>query len=144
MVRQTSAIAFKEVKDSGYVGRRQKEAYSALYIHGPATASELFYKVNLGRNVSHSNITTRLGELRDLGLVYKTQKRVCSRTGRLVIEWDVTDKLPTKPTKRVATSKAVLAEREACALIADHVAIESDDIFAKNTALSIAKKIRER
>lgn len=96
MYRQTSKEALDKITQSGVLGRRQLEAYCALYEIGPCTASELFYYLQKSRNPSHSNVTTRLGELRDMGVVKETGKRDCKITGHNVIEWDVTDCLPTK------------------------------------------------
>jgi len=36
----------------------------------------------------------RLSELRNLGVIYEKKERKCKITGRNVIEWDLTDKLP--------------------------------------------------
>ena len=36
----------------------------------------------------------RFTELRELGVIYEKGERKCNITGRNVIEWDLTDKLP--------------------------------------------------
>lgn len=95
-VRQTSIDVLNEIKRSGLLSERREQVYESLFIHGPCTASELFYRMQNTRNPSHSNVTTRLGELRDMGVAYEVQERICTVTGRVVIEWDVTDKLPVK------------------------------------------------
>jgi len=102
-VRRTSLEAYTQIKESGLLSGRRWQVYDALYHHGPCTASELFYKMRNMRNPSHSNVTTRLGELRDMGVAYEVRERLCSITGRNVIEWDVTERLPVKfeKTKRI-------------------------------------------
>lgn len=98
-VRSTSREAYRDVMDSGYVGRKQKEVYDGLFTYGPATGTELYYAMGWHRNPTHSNIVTRLGELRELGVVRESGKRECERTGKTAIVWDVTDGKPVKPTK---------------------------------------------
>lgn len=81
------------------------QTYELLYKFGPMTAVEMVRK-NRERYGNESGIDSyhkRLSELRDIGVVYEVRERVCSVTGRNVIEWDVTDKLPGKlPPKKEA------------------------------------------
>lgn len=99
MIRDTSKEAYAEVMSSGYVGRKQKEVYASLYENGPVTGGELHYRMSLSRNPSHSNIVTRLGELRDIGIVREFPKRTCSKSGYQAYVWDVTSKHPKKPAR---------------------------------------------
>ena len=39
-----------------------------------------------------------------MGVIYEVRTRECSITGKNVIEWDLTDKLPTK-IKKISNSK---------------------------------------
>lgn len=125
MVRKTSVEAYKTVMESGYVGKRQREVYAALFDHGPCTAGELFDHLKMTRNPSHSNVGTRLGELRDdFGVVTELGKRECTKSGVTAIIWDVTSKHPTKKIRRtprwkVRIEAAVIAERAACAQVAE-------------------------
>lgn len=99
-VRDTSIEAFKEILESGELGEMQRIVYEHLYMHGPCTASELFHFMSQAkRNPTHSNITTRLGELRDSGAVKECGKRECQVTGRKVLTWDVTMDMPVKTRK---------------------------------------------
>ena len=41
--------------------------------------------------------------------MYEKNERKCNITGRLVIEWDLTDKLPIKPAKLI-TAKQIRVE----------------------------------
>jgi hypothetical protein len=64
----------------------------------PCTAGELqSYIDKNGIKVKHA--WKLLSQLRDLGVVYEKTERKCNVTGRVVIEWDLTDNLPIKPTK---------------------------------------------
>lgn len=96
MIRETSLEAYKEIRRNGLLKKRQLEVYTALFERGPSTATEIFYALSKSRNPSHSNVTTRLGELRDKGVVREVQKRRCTVTGKMVIEWETTNRLPIK------------------------------------------------
>jgi len=98
-VRSTSAEAYKAIKENGLLKGRQLEVYMALYEIGASTGSELFYHMSKSRNPTHSNVTTRLGELRDMGVVKEVGQRQCSITKRDVILWEVTTNLPIKLEK---------------------------------------------
>lgn len=118
MVRETSYAAYCEIRDKGLLSERRFQVYEQLYLHGPCTTNELFHRSTLKLpSNSNVNISARLGELRDMGVVTEIRQRPCSITGMLVIEWGVTDKLPQKfkPTKKntVRWLKNRVAELEA-------------------------------
>jgi len=96
MVRETSIEAYNKIKSEGLLKGRQFDVYEALHLYGPSTGAELFYKMKRARNPSHSNVTTRLGELRNMGVVEEIRTRKCSITGMTVIEWGVTDRTPVR------------------------------------------------
>jgi hypothetical protein len=75
--------------------------YDYLYAFGPATANELFRQTQSFNRTVQANFHARLGELRDLGVVAEIQERPCKTNGNVVIEWDVTDRLPLKFEKPV-------------------------------------------
>lgn len=102
MIRQTSIHAYNAIKENGMLSRRRWQVYDSLFRHGPLTGSELMLKIRNDHNVpiaTNTNVTTRLGELRSMGVVYEIRERDCSITGQKVIEWDVTDRLPAKLEK---------------------------------------------
>ncbi len=109
MIRETSIISYNTIRDSGLLSKRRWEVYDVLYHHGPATGAELamFYRKKYGASSpSNPNTLTRLGELRDMGVVTELGSRICSVTGQTVINWDVTSKLP----KALATKTKVKCE----------------------------------
>lgn len=138
MVRDTSVAAWEAVNRSGYVTKQKRVIYNGLYEHGPATGSELFHKLDLGTVSNQSNILTRLGELREMGIVMELpEKRLCNITKQTVIVWDVTSNHPRPlPVRKSRTQEAVENERECCAAIA----FESGDIVGA----IIGNKIRAR
>jgi hypothetical protein len=60
----------------------------------------------------------RLNEMRAMGVVYEVGTKVCSVTGKVAIEWDVTDALPVKPPKKeTLPEKVKRLERERQVLV---------------------------
>ncbi len=118
-MRQTSIEAFNEIKNNGLLSQRRWEVYEALFNHGPCTANELrkhlAFKDGINVNL---NVVTRLGELRNFGVVFEVRERQCSITGIVVIEWDVTDRLPIrfdKPKRlkcKYCNGKGYIEERQ--------------------------------
>lgn len=93
-MRQTSVEAYNDIMVSGLLGKRQKDAYAVLYENGPLTGNELSLKMGIPGQWK------RCSELKKRGLALEVGERLCSVTGRNCITWDVTDKLPTKLTKK--------------------------------------------
>lgn len=108
MVRQTSIQAFREIRDSGVLSRQRWRVYRTLYRCGPATASEVYFKMNLGQTLQAS-IPSRLNELHKMGCVDEITKRKCSYTGKTCIVWDVNGKLPI-PYKSPPTKTQIIKE----------------------------------
>jgi len=52
-----------------------------------------------------SQSRARFTELRELGVIYEKGEKQCSITGRNVIEWDLTDRLPVNLKKSNKTKK---------------------------------------
>jgi len=99
MTRQTSIEAYNKIKDEGLLSERRWQVYDCLYDIGPATGGEVFkeMKRRYGMLVpTNSNTTTRLGELRDMGVVSELGTRTCSVSSQKVILWDCTSNLPIK------------------------------------------------
>jgi hypothetical protein len=68
------------------------EVYEAIFKNAPCTTNEALKDIYSG---SHG-VGSRTTELRDLGVIYEKSVRKCKVSGRSVIEWDLTDKLPNK------------------------------------------------
>lgn len=102
MIRQTSIEAYRSACEDGILSLRRAELYRVVWQHGPMTSAEAY--VILIRAVFRTTAITqsraRFTELRDMGLFYEVRTRACTITGRTVIEWDVTSKLPERPQKR--------------------------------------------
>ena len=98
--RQTSIDCFSQIKEEGLLSKRRLQVYESIYNSAPCTASEVFKEKNLKTNQSG-----RFTELRDLGVIYEKGERICSITGRNVIEWDLTDRLPISIKESNKTKK---------------------------------------
>jgi hypothetical protein len=101
--RQTSIDCFNQIKAQGLLSKRRFEVYEKLLTIAPCTASEL--QKSMDYNNGGRDCMKRLSELRDLGTIYEKRERKCNVTGKVVIEWDLTDKLPIKPTKLITAKQ---------------------------------------
>ncbi len=98
--RQTSIDCYRQIKSEGLLSKRRLQVYESIFNYAPCTASEVFNDKNLKTNQSG-----RFTELRDLGVIYEKGERLCKVTGRNVIEWDLTDRLPVNIKKSNKTKK---------------------------------------
>lgn len=93
---------YQAIRDSGLLSRRRWQVYYVLYMYGPMTGGEVFraYQDTFGINApTNSNVTTRLGELRESGVVKELGTKICDVSGQNVILWATTDNLPKKLVK---------------------------------------------
>jgi hypothetical protein len=108
-VRQTSIDCYNQIKANGLLSKRRFEAYEALIKVSPCTATEL--QNSMDYNNGGRDCMKRISELRDLGVIYEKSIRRCKVTGKNVIEWDLTDKLPIKKeNKPIVTKKQKIQE----------------------------------
>ena len=104
MTRETSIEAYRRIEAEGLLSKRRAEVYRALFVHGPCTANEL-YKHMRSPDILNTNIVTRLGELRGMGVAKELGARECRVTHQTVLVWDVTAAMPrplmrlTEPTR---------------------------------------------
>jgi hypothetical protein len=109
MTRQTSIDCYNQIKANGLLSKLRLRALNAMLYSSPCTAGEL--QSHIDRNqiqVKHS--WKLLSQLRDLGVIYEKGIRKCNVTGKNVIEWDLTDKLPLKDKAPVVTKKQKIEE----------------------------------
>ncbi len=106
MVRETSRATYHQIKDEGLLSKRRFEVYQVLFKNnGPMTYSEIVMKFRQRKEfATSSTYQARLSELRDLGVVYEVKEDKCPLTGRHVIFWDVTAKLPKGKVKRAKST----------------------------------------
>jgi hypothetical protein len=116
-IRQTSIDCYNQIKAEGLLSKRRLEVYEALYKNAPCTTNEALKDIFISDGNYRSNEGSRTTELRDLGVIYERGIKKCSITGRNVIEWDLTDKLPisnkvTTNTKKDRIENTLNALRE--------------------------------
>jgi hypothetical protein len=99
--RQTSIDCYNQIKQEGLLSKRRLEVYEAIFKNAPCTTNEALKDVHSG---SHG-VGSRTSELRDAGVIYEKSIRQCMVTGRNVIEWDLTDRLPINIKKSNKTKK---------------------------------------
>ena len=99
MTRQTSIDCYNQIKNEGLLPKRRLETLTAILYSAPCTRQEALANVKI--NNPHSLTASRFTELRELGVIYERRNRPCRITGRNVIEWDLTDRLPVgNPCKK--------------------------------------------
>jgi len=111
--RQTSIDCYNEIRANGLLSKRRLEVYEAILKNAPCTTNEALKDIYSG---SHG-VGSRTTELRDVGVIYEVRTRSCRITGRNVIEWDLTDRLPinikkTNKTKKQRVSDTLNSLRE--------------------------------
>ncbi|WP_340156711.1 hypothetical protein [uncultured Winogradskyella sp.] len=114
-MRQTSIDCYNQIKNSGLLSKRRFETYEAMVKIAPCTASEVQKSINYfdgGRDCMK-----RISELNKLGVIYDKGTRTCNVTGRNVVEWDLTDRLPvnvksSNNTKKHRINKALNSLRQ--------------------------------
>lgn len=118
MVRETSIAAYREIEAKGLLSKRRFQLYKVLFVNGPMTANECMHVLNRGQPAAlwDMNVHARFTELRQLGVAKEVGTTRCSLTGKEVICWDVTSKVPTSkalpkdPTKKGQTVESLRAE----------------------------------
>lgn len=106
--RQTSINCFNQIQAEGLLTKRRFEVYEAIYNSAPCTSSEaMIGRLNSTNVLSQSR--ARFTELRELGVIYEKGIKKCTVTGRNVIEWDLTDRLPIDKKVTTITKKMRVA-----------------------------------
>lgn len=98
MIRETSIAVYHQIQEEGLLSDRRNQVFKCLWEHGPMTQNETYIKLNVP-NLQQSSIMPRFAELKDLGVITDIGKRICTITGRMVLEWEVTGDLPVKKSK---------------------------------------------
>ena len=101
--RQTSIDCYNKIRSNGLLSKRRLETFEAIIKIAPCTASEVQHSINYHNG--GRDCMKRISELRDRGVIYEVRTRECRVTGRNVIEWDLTDRLPIEIKKINKTKK---------------------------------------
>ena len=111
--RQTSIDTYNQILAEGLLSKKRLEVFEAIMKNATCTTNEATKDLPSGSY----GIGSRTTELRKLGVIYERCVRKCKETGRNVIEWDLTDKLPkdvklSSNTKQQRAAKAIDALKE--------------------------------
>ena len=107
--RQTSIDCYNKIKEQGLLSNMRFKVYEAILKKAPCTSGEAFATMTTKENqISQSR--ARFTELRNLGVIYEKGEKTCSITGRNVIEWDLTDRLPINIKSSNKTKKQKINE----------------------------------
>jgi phage-related protein len=115
-IRQTSIDCYNQIKAEGLLSKLRLRTLYAMIHSAPCTAGELQDYIDKNKiQVKHA--WKLLSQLRDLGVVCEKTERNCKITGRVVIEWDITDQLPKNKkliinTKKDRVNDTLIALRE--------------------------------
>jgi predicted transcriptional regulator len=96
VIRSTSIEVYNQIEREGLLSRKRFEVYQKLFHSGPLTQSETTVKLN-GKQTT---VTPRFAELESLGAIHPVGEKICGVTGRKVLLWDVTDRVPMKFEKQ--------------------------------------------
>ncbi len=86
---------YRQIEAEGLLSKRRWEVYRHLFKLGPLTQREVTDQVS-SKFAAERSYTPRFAELEKMGVIESVGERTCSITGRHVLIWDVTDKLPAK------------------------------------------------
>lgn len=97
-MRHTSIETYHQIREEGLLSKIRFQVYDVLYQHGPLTQNEVARRIPGA--VQHS-VSPRFAELESLGVVSASDERMCAVSGRNVLTWRVTGKLPGTIKKKV-------------------------------------------
>lgn len=98
-VRETSKRAYYTIENEGLLTKVRLHVYQTLFHYGPLTQMETCRTID-DKNRQDRTFMPRFAELRNMGVIVEIGEKICSITGRNVILWDVTKKLPTALLKK--------------------------------------------
>lgn len=107
MVRETSAQAYKEIKENGLLSVKRMEVYETIYLNGKMTSAEAYMVMNRDKPKSSliSQSRARFTELRDMGCLSECGTKTCSVTSKKAIVWEVTNNLPKDLPKTLSSKQ---------------------------------------
>lgn len=107
-VRVTSIAAFQEILDSNLIGNMHRIIIETLYKYGALSTSEIYHYGDFKKEAkANTGMAARLNELRKQDVVYERQHRICKITGRHVIEWALTGRMPLPKPKKLTKNQRI-------------------------------------
>jgi len=90
-MKQTSVQAYRQMRKSKELGKRQKKVYKAVKRYGPGTMREIYQF--MGEPGVYSGYQPRFKELRDKNLLQESGKKQCNITGRKATIYEIKRRL---------------------------------------------------
>jgi hypothetical protein len=118
---ETSSETLQQIQEEGLLANVSLAIYIGIHKHGPCTGGELA-KAMQEDSFQHAGkgladwltpraVRARLGELRDRDAVRELEPRKCDVTGRRVIVWEVSGRLPgPKPPKKLSKKDLLIKQ----------------------------------
>lgn len=101
MTRRTSIEVYQKIKSEGLLSALRFTVYECLFNYGPLSQMETCKYI--GSKHQDRSIMPRFAELEKIGAIESIGEKKCSVTGRNVLIWDVTDRIPKKLIKEQKT-----------------------------------------
>lgn len=98
-MRATSLQAYHQIRDEGLLSKTRFAVYEVLVLNGPLTMAQIHKVLSGSRSVSGGTYTSRLSELREMGVIQVAKRITCPVTGRRAILWEATGDLPVRYEK---------------------------------------------
>jgi hypothetical protein len=98
MIRDTSIAVYHQIEREGLLSPLRQEVTKFVYSDPGHTQKE--YCVLMKSPKQDRTIMPRFAELRNRGVIYSGEKRLCTVTKRLVYTWYPTGNLPVEPKKK--------------------------------------------
>jgi len=101
-VRKTSIATYIDIERSGLLSKKRLEVFRILHDEGPLTGAQVskIHGETYGANTVSETVRNRITELYEYGVVEEAGKGPCPITGREVIIWQVSGRMPVKPPKK--------------------------------------------
>jgi hypothetical protein len=108
MTRETSRIAYGAVMECEWLPKKYKEIFDYYYKNGPLTINMLFKGTIGSTTINQPNLHARVREMVDMDILAELpDKMPCAVNGNTVLWFDVSGRVPKRPTERLSKDKQI-------------------------------------
>ncbi len=117
MIQETSLWSYRQVLDSGMIGRRQKQVYEIVAKAYPSAiigseVARIFHE-QYGKTAASETVRNRLTELRDKGVIECVGVEQDTRTKMIVMNWRLVVGARPRKIEKKETSRQKIKRLEA-------------------------------
>jgi hypothetical protein len=105
VTRDTSIEVYNQIKEEGLLSRLRFDVYDTLFRSGPLTQMETCRLLSSFHQ--DRSIMPRFAEMEKMRVIASVGERDCGITGRRVMLWDVTSRLPEKLEKKETSTEKI-------------------------------------